>query len=134
METNFRGYRLALAVVMTLGILFSLSLPLAAQDATGKVVGIVTDPQGAVVAGAKVTVTNTATSVTREATTASDGTFLVNALPIGNYTVTVQKDGFTKAVSAAQQLFINQNLRIDMKLAVGSSMETVEVQAQAAGV
>ncbi|MCU1309348.1 MAG: TonB-dependent receptor [Candidatus Angelobacter sp.] len=134
MTTKFRGYRLALAVIATLGILFSLTLPLAAQDATGKVVGTVTDPQGAVVAGAKVTVTNTATSVTREATTAADGTFLVNALPIGNYTVAVQKNGFTKAVSPVQQLFINQNLRMDMKLAVGASTETVEVQAQAAGV
>jgi outer membrane receptor protein involved in Fe transport len=134
MITKFRGYRLALAILATLSILFSLTLPLAAQDATGKVVGTVTDAQGAVVAGAKVTVTNTDTSVAREATTAADGTYLVNALPIGNYTVAVQKSGFTKAVSPAQQLFINQNLRIDMKLAVGASTETVEVQAQAAGV
>ena len=81
-----------------------------AQDATGKLVGTVTDPQGAVVPGAKVTVTNTATGVTREATTGSDGTYLVNAVPIGTYTVTVEKGGFTKAISPSQQLFINQNL------------------------
>ncbi|MCU1285963.1 MAG: TonB-dependent receptor [Acidobacteriales bacterium] len=132
MKNQIRGFRVTLAVMLTLA--FVLSLPLAAQDATGKVVGTVTDPQGAVVPGAKVTVTNTATSVTRETTSGSDGTYMVSALPIGNYTVTVQKDGFTKAVSSAQQLFINQNMRVDMKLALGASTEVVEVQAQGAGV
>src|SRR5207237_334881 len=49
-------------------------------------------------------------------------------------TVTVEKGGFTKSISPAQQLFINQNLKIDMHLVVGSGVETVDVNAQAAGV
>src|SRR5947208_82171 len=98
------SFRLKIATLLTL--IFVLYLPLAAQDATGKLVGTITDPQGAVIPGAKVTVTNTATGITRESTTGSDGTYLVNAVPIGTYTVTVEKGGFTKSISPAQQLFI----------------------------
>jgi outer membrane receptor protein involved in Fe transport len=116
------------------GLIGSFNCSLFAQDATGKLVGTVVDPQGAVVPGAKITVTNVTTGVTREAVTTSDGSYLVNSVPIGTYTVTVEKTGFAKVVSPAQQLQINQNLKIDMHLAVGSGTETVDVQAQAAGV
>ena len=105
-----------------------------AQDATGRILGTVYDQQGAVIAGAQITVTNTATHVTRTATTDNQGYFQVLALPIGNYKVTAEHAGFRTVVSAEQKLFINQALRIDIKMEVGIASEKVEVGAQAAPV
>src|SRR5260370_6910597 len=56
-----------------------------AQDATGRVIGVVIDPAGAVVPGARITVTNSATGVSRETTSAGDGTYQVLLFPIAMY-------------------------------------------------
>src|SRR5580700_5295938 len=61
-----------------------------AQDATGRVLGTVYDQQGAVIGGAQITVTNTATHVSRTAATDNEGHYQVLALPIGNYKVTAE--------------------------------------------
>jgi hypothetical protein len=65
-----------------------------AQDATARITGTITDSTGAVIPGVQVTVTNTATQISREATTDHDGFYQVLALPIGNYKVTATRDGF----------------------------------------
>ena len=67
--------------------LFVSVLPVDAQDATGRIIGVVTDPTGAVVPRAKVTVTNVATGAKSETTTKEDGSYQVLLLPIGAYTV-----------------------------------------------
>jgi len=105
-----------------------------AQEATGRVIGTVTDQKGAVVAGATVTVTNVDTKVSRTATTDSDGNFEVILLRIGNYQVSAEQPGFKKALSEVAKLQINQALRFDIKMEVGSPTETVTVTSQAAGV
>ena len=64
-----------------------LSCVLQAQQNYGTILGTVTDTTGAVLTGAKITVTNTATHLTRETTTEKDGSFRVLSLPIGTYTV-----------------------------------------------
>lgn len=102
-----------------------------AQTSTGRVIGTVTDAQGAVVAQAKVTVTNAATNVHWETTTAHDGTYQVLDLPIGDYTITVELAGFSKLVTKPQTLTINQSLRIDVTLKVGTINETVDVESNA---
>ena len=102
------------------------------QNPTGKLVGMVTDPSGAAIAGARVTVTNTQTGTHSETTTGSDGRYQVLELPIGSYTVTVKQEGFETAVTPANQLQINQTLRLDVHLAIGAVTETVAVQATAA--
>lgn len=112
----------------------SCSLPVHAQNATGRVIGIVSDPAGALVTGAKVIVTNTATGIRAETTTGGDGSYQVLDVPIGNYTVTVQREGFGTAVTQASQLQINQTLRIDVHLTLGAVSQTVAVEAQAAQV
>jgi hypothetical protein len=104
------------------------------QDATGRVIGIVTDPSGAAIPGVKVTVTNTGTQVARDTTTDQNGYYQVLDVPIGFYSVTAESSGFSKAVTDARQLFINQSLRIDIKLAVGAVSETVKVEGQATNV
>ncbi len=131
----------SLALLSTLAVVsfamgfLMLSSPLCpAQDATGRVLGTVYDPQGAVVPGVQITVTNPATQITRKAITDANGYFQVLALPIGDYRVTAKHEGFRTVVSDEQQLLINQSLRFDIKLVVGSETQTVNVGAEAAPV
>jgi hypothetical protein len=105
-----------------------------AQTATGRIIGTVTDTQGAPVPGAKVTVTNTATNVQSTTVTNDAGFYQLLELPIGTYTVTAEHSGFSKAVTAPQSLDINQALRIDVHMRIGSVVEIVTVEAQAAQV
>ncbi|HEY2546607.1 MAG TPA: carboxypeptidase regulatory-like domain-containing protein [Candidatus Acidoferrum sp.] len=116
-------------LLITVG--FFCSRTISAQDATGRVTGIVYDPSGAVIADAHVTVTNVATHISREATSDSTGFYQVLALPVGYYTVAVQHQGFRSLTTEQSKLEINQTLKIDVKLEVGSSTETVTVESDA---
>lgn len=107
---------------------------LRAQEATGRIIGNVTDPSGGAIVGAKVTVINIGTSVSQTTTTNSSGYYQVLSLPIGAYEVTVEASGFRKEVFTNQKLEINQSLRLDAKLAIGQASESVEVTTQAANV
>jgi outer membrane receptor protein involved in Fe transport len=121
-----------LAVVLSLA---SLLVPFAhSQNATGRVVGTVTDPQGARLPGAQVTVTNTGTNVVSHTVTNEEGFYQVLQLPVGTYTVTAEHEGFAKVVTAPAQLDINQALRVDVRLNLGSVTQIVKVAAEAAQV
>ncbi|HWZ43479.1 MAG TPA: carboxypeptidase-like regulatory domain-containing protein, partial [Candidatus Saccharimonadales bacterium] len=74
-------------------LVFAFSAWTHAQSARARIVGTVKDQQGAVVPGASVIVTNTATGVSTTTTTDSDGSYQALELPIGSYRVKVQKDG-----------------------------------------
>lgn len=113
-----------------------LALPagMLAQDATGRVIGVVTDPQGGLVTGAQITVTNADTQVSRRTTTGKDGNYQVLDLPIGNYTVSAEMQGFSRTVTDAQKLLINQSMRVDIHLAVGATSNVVQVEADTANV
>lgn len=105
-----------------------------AQNANGRVTGVITDPQGAVIPGAKVAVTNVGTNETHQTTSGADGTYQVLDLPIGAYSVTVEHEGFTKVATSPRQLEINQTLRVDVPMALGKTSETVVVESQSANV
>ena len=105
-----------------------------AQNAAGRILGNVTDPSGASIAGAKVRVTNLARQSSQETVTDNDGFYQVLGLPIGSYRVTVEKDGFHQQVFENQTVQINQSLRVDAKLSIGQKSEIVEVRVQAATV
>ncbi|MEO8660668.1 MAG: carboxypeptidase regulatory-like domain-containing protein [Bryobacteraceae bacterium] len=106
-----------------------------AQDATGRIVGTVTDASGATVPDAKVTVVNKGTRVAKDTLTDDSGSYQVLLLPIGVYQVTAEKSGFRKVLSNGKvPLEINQTLRVDMRLEIGSVSETVTVEAEAAAV
>src|SRR5437588_301614 len=107
---------------------------LLAQDATGRIVGTVTDPTGAVVPGVHVVVTNASTHITRDKTTDNIGYYQVLSLPVGSYTVSVDHKGFKAVATSANNLDINQSLRIDVQLAVGSTNEVVTVETTASTV
>ena len=121
-------------VLTLLIVLCLLGLPLLAQESSGRIIGVVTDPTGSVIPHAKVTVTNVDTNVTSETTTGADGSYQVLLLPVGSYKVTAEAQGFRTSVTSAQKLDINQSLKIDVKLEVGTTTETVQVEANASGV
>jgi hypothetical protein len=108
--------------------LAALSSALWAQEATGRILGVVYDPTGAVVPGAHVVVTNTDTHISRETTTDASGSYQVSALPVGQYTVTVDHKGFHTIKTSVNTLDINQSLKIDIKLEVGATAETITVE------
>lgn len=109
-------------------------LPVASQVATGRIVGVVTDPSGSVVAKASVTVSNIDTGLTRDAVTDDDGAYQVLLLPAGSYRVEATAPGFRKSVLSAQKLDINQALKVDVRLELGSTSEVVQVEAITTGV
>jgi Carboxypeptidase regulatory-like domain/TonB-dependent Receptor Plug Domain len=117
-----------------LAVLVLFSLPMVAQEAAGRVIGVVTDPSGSVIPKAKVTVTNVDTNISNDTTSGPDGSYQVLLLPVGNYRVTAEAQGFRKSVTSPQKLEINQSLKIDVKLEVGTTSETVQVEANASGV
>jgi hypothetical protein len=102
-----------------------------AQTASARIVGTITDPNGAGVPSAKVTVVNVATQVHYDTTTNSEGYFQAVDLPIGGYNVTIEASGFRKVTYENQVLQINQVLRVDTKLEIGSVLEVIEVKEQA---
>jgi Carboxypeptidase regulatory-like domain/TonB-dependent Receptor Plug Domain len=105
-----------------------------AQNAAGRIIGNITDATGASVPAADVTVTNDATQASQHAATDDSGHYQVPLLPIGTYTVTIEKEGFEKQVFDNQTLQINQSLRVDAQLAIGQRTESLEVHEQVATV
>ena len=97
------------------------------QTVTGSIAGVVTDPSGAVVPGAKVVSENTATGVRTSVLTNSAGVYTLRFLPIGTYTVTISAKGFATRRSEAFPLEIDQTAEVDAKLTINEST-TVEVR------
>lgn len=124
--TRFFGQLFLLAALLSL-----LSYVVAAQDATGRMVGTVTDQSGAVIPGARVVVTNAETHLSRATVTNNAGYYQVLALPIGNYAVSADRRGFNAVTTTASKLEINQSLKVDIKLQVGTKTETVTVESTA---
>ncbi|MGD1156839.1 MAG: carboxypeptidase regulatory-like domain-containing protein [Terriglobia bacterium] len=122
--------RLVLAIFVALLIPVSAS----AQQATGKIVGTVTDAQGGVMPGVKVTATNNATQISTSSVTDKEGSYQVLNLPIGEYRITAARDGFRTLITEAPPLEINQVLRVDLRMEVGARTETVTVEASAVSV
>jgi Carboxypeptidase regulatory-like domain len=111
-----------------------ISFQTAAQSTTANISGIVTDGSGAAVPGAIITATNVLTSFTRSTTTDDTGAYLLTNLPIGQYSVMAEKDGFRKYTQTGITLTVEQNARVDVALSVGSVTESVNVSAQVADV
>ncbi|HXY51850.1 MAG TPA: carboxypeptidase-like regulatory domain-containing protein [Terriglobales bacterium] len=117
-----------MAIATAIAILL-IPLPLPGQVESGKVVGTVRDPSGAAVAAASVAVTNSETNLIRQVASDSTGDYVVPELKPGTYTVSVEKEGFKKALQTPFKLDVNQVIRVDITLAVGSFHETVAVTA-----
>jgi hypothetical protein len=101
-----------------------------AQTGNGSITGTVTDPQGAVVSGAHIKVTELNTSVTRTDTTNGAGQFNVPSLPPATYSVTVEAQGF-KSYDQNIVLLADQIRDMDVKLEVGATTQRVTVETSA---
>jgi hypothetical protein len=99
---------------------------------TSTIVGIVTDPQKAVVAGANVTLTNQDTGVTWKATSDDSGTYQFANLQAGHYQIEVKKQGFADALTTSITLENGTTRRINVALDMGKVAETVDVSSAAA--
>jgi hypothetical protein len=122
MSQTFR--RLALVLVVC-----AIPWILPAQDVSGKITGIITDPSGGVVPQAKVTATNVETKIAKTAVTDANGFYQIQGLPVGAYRVLVEAAGFSKMSSAPSALEINQTLRVDLKLEIGRLSDIVTVES-----
>ena len=99
------------------------------QGTTGRITGIIYDQSGAVIAGAHISVRDVATQISRSTTSDSAGFYQVLLLPIGYYTVSVDHRGFKSVTTGQSKLEINQTLKIDLKMEIGSTTDTVTVES-----
>ena len=124
-----RNSRLASTLLVVLAIIFSPSALRA--DVTGSILGVVHDRTQAVVAGARIVATNVQTNFKLEPISAADGSYRILALPAGNYKLTATAAGFQQYTATDIDLKVNDQLRIDIALEVGSVQQEVSVSANA---
>lgn len=115
-------------------LLFAFSLTANAQITTATIVGTITDPSGAILAGAQVTARNVDTGLTRTVVTGEAGTYRLEFLPVGNYVIEVVANGLQKANRGGIVLQVNDTARVDVSLTVGQVSETVNITEAAAAV
>jgi hypothetical protein len=113
--------------VLWLGIVLSFSLAALAQD-TASITGTVTDPSGAAVSGAQVTLTSPDRGINRTSPTNESGDFLFGSVPSGSYDLVVVGAGFKKYQAKGVKLAVGQKARADVALQVGAANTTVEVE------
>ena len=119
----------------TVCIILALSLLaptlLHAQGANGRILGRVADPTGAVLPGAKITLLNEATGISRDAKTNDSGDYSFIEVAPGTYTVQFELTGFKKNVQKGVIVDLNQVVTLNSILQIGASQETVEVTSEA---
>jgi outer membrane receptor protein involved in Fe transport len=108
-----------------------LNLPARAQTSFGAMVGTVTDNSGALIAGAEVTVTNTATGIARQMRTDQLGNYRAVSLLPGPYRVSAAREGFQVIQSDIVNVVVGATVTLNLMMPVGATTETVQVAAQA---
>ncbi len=118
--------------VLLIFMVVSAFLPCVAagQAVSGTILGTVTDSSGAVMAGAKITVVNEGTGLTRNLTADSNGEFTAPSLPTGRYTLIAEVAGFKTLTMSNIELGVDQRARIDLKLEVGTVSESVTITGE----
>jgi len=116
-------------LVVATSLLVPTLLP--AQGASGRIVGRVADPSGAVLAAVKVTLANEATGINRDALTNDSGDYTFVEVVPGTYTVQYELTGFKKNVQKGVIVDVNQVVTLNSTLQIGGSQETVEVTSEA---
>lgn len=119
--------KVSFCIAILLGLMMSGMA--AAQQITGDIRGSVKDPSGAVISGAKVSITNTErNAVVRTVTTGADGAYAVPYLPVGKYQIAVDAAGFKRSVVGDVTLNVDDHRIVDVQLQVGTAGEVVNVQ------
>ena len=118
--------------VPLLAMVLSGTQPAHAQTLYGTIVGVVTDSNGAVIAGANVSVTQIETNETRQATTNSSGGYTLSTVAAGTYTVSVSHAGFGTFNATNIRVDLNNEVRVDAMLSPGSTTQSMVVSSEAA--
>ena len=122
--------RRLLSFVVSIGFFLSTCLFVQGQSTYGSITGSVTDPSGAAISDARVTLTNLGTAEKRTQPTGADGLYsFVNLIP-GNYRVEVEKAGFKRITQEPVVVQVQQSSKIDVALPIGQATETVEVTSE----
>lgn len=123
-----RSIRSLSVLACLLATLFLGNSPIAkAQTFRGTILGTITDSSGASIPGATVTIKNMDTGLTRIVTTSDDGSYAAPELPIGNYSITVEKEGFKAGVVTGVRVEVSSERRADVTLQPGQLAQKVEV-------
>src|SRR5215471_801932 len=109
-----------------------LALMLSAQTTSTSILGTVTDPSGAAVANAKVSALNVNTGIEIKTVSTASGDYTIPLLDVGEYDVTVISPGFKPEMRKGVRLQVNEKVRADFQLQVGSQTEKITVSAEAA--
>jgi hypothetical protein len=125
MRKKFKGLLLALTVC---ALVMNTALPALAQNPTGSIRGVITDPQGAVVTNATITVKNKSTGDVRKIDVGSDGIYTVSNLLPGEYEVSVSADGFSTTNFPAT-VSVGTSTTGDVSLKVGGKGEVIDIVA-----
>ena len=118
-------------LTVVLSVFLMLVGGVAAWGQTAQIVGTINDSSGARVPGATITVKNVNTGIARKVTSNAQGYYTVPLLPNGQYSITVEKQGFKQASRSGIVLSVGNNTAIDFTLTVGAVSQTVSVQAAA---
>jgi hypothetical protein len=116
-------------LVVSLGGLYGPALQ--AQSLTQTVQGLVADTTGAVISGAKITLTNEGTNVSQTVLTNDSGNYTFSLVPVGNYTVRCEMQGFKTEIVRGLRVETAAQVRQDFSLTLGSVTESIEVSASA---
>jgi hypothetical protein len=103
------------------------SLAASAQTITGSFTGTITDATGAIIPNARVVATNVGTNLTYNAATNQSGVYNLLFLPVGQYQVTVESQGFKQARLGPFRLEVNQIARVDVRMEVGDAAQSIEI-------
>ena len=121
----YRFWLVSVAIALTCW----LALPVMAQSTTGSLTGLVTDPQGAIVSGATITLTNSETRVETRTTSNDQGEFVFPSVPPGRYSLGVEATNFKKALATDLVVEVGVTSRTTVVLEVGSVTEQVTITA-----
>jgi hypothetical protein len=124
MET-LRYYRISILF----SLLLTLSVPLAAQSEKAQLTGVVNDSTGGVIPGVRLVISNTGTGEKRTVVSDDAGFYTVPLLEPGKYEISAAKEGFRSITRSGIELHVNQTLRVDFRLELGTVSESVQVSA-----
>ncbi len=105
-----------------------------AQLNTATIAGTVSDPSGAAIPEARVAAVNAGTNIEYRGVTGAEGLYVIPNLPVGEYAVRAERDGFKTETRTGMRLAVDQRARVDFQMQVGSVSESVEVTSQVAQV
>jgi hypothetical protein len=117
-------------LICAVGLSLLVSVAFAQSD-RGTITGTISDPAGAIIAGAAIEARNVATGALYPAASSATGNYTIPQLPAGTYDLTVTVPGFKKYVRQGLQVEVAENARIDISLEVGSNTESITVEAAA---